>query len=142
MSFGFMANEATVAGIATFYDITKPIKLSASTAVDGNARVMPQACHISQFDLKMSVTAGTPRCVQVLFTWDSGGDDPMLREAEHEYGYDQLTGSGLNAIFPIHTIVRAPGTQSALGEVYAWVKVDGGTVTVDRARLHWATKGA
>ena len=141
MDFGFMANESAVTEIATAYDVTKPIKLVGPSSVDSFSRVMPQACHLSQFELKMSVTSGAPRCIQVLFTWDSIGDDPMLREAEAEFGYDQLTGSGINAIFPLNVNLRAPSTQTALGEIYAWVKVDVGEVTVDIARLQWSARG-
>lgn len=139
MAFGFMANESVVAGIADFYDVTKPIKLVGTSVVDEYARVMPQACWLSQLDLLVTVTSGAPKCIKALLTWDAAGDDIMFRETEGERVVAGVTtgGRGQGSV-PLGTFLRAPSSQTAEGEVYLWIKVDTGTFTLDVARLHWA----
>lgn len=141
MAFGFMVNESTVVGVQDFYDISLPIKMGEFTSVDEYARVMPQAGYVSQFDLQLLVTSGSPRCAKIILTWDDTGNDLMWRETESEKVVTGLTtGTMRMLVFPVGTFLRAPSTQTTLGEVYAWAKVDRGTVTVQRARLHWATR--
>lgn len=141
MAFGFMANEAAVSGIADFYDITKPIKLVGPSSVDEYSRVMPQAGWLSQLDLLLTVTSGSPRCVKALLTWDEAGTDIAFQETESEKVVSGVTAGtrGMGSI-PLGTFVRAPSTQTKLGELYLWIKVDQGGVTLDVARLHWATR--
>jgi hypothetical protein len=142
MAFGFIANEATVSGISNFYDVTKPIKLVGPSSVDAYSRVIPQAGYLSQLDLQMTLVSGSPKCVKSILTWDAAGNDPCFGELPSWTMFSGVTtATTQNATIPIRTFLRAPSTQTALGEIYLWIKVDKvSSITLDVARLHWATR--
>jgi hypothetical protein len=132
VNIGFAINSAGVTGITTTY--TK-LTLGAASAVDLKGAALPQAGYAANFELQVLATAGTPTTATVYFTWDTGGDHPMTVAATMTLVVGQ-TENTYGGSLALDKWFRSP-TSRASTDVFAWVKFDSGTVTVQHARLHW-----
>ena len=147
---GFASNDGDVAAITgSSFVLGKAIKLHADTDVDAKSSALPNACYLSHIDLQLDATSGTPATVDAFLAWDAGGDSPMTGLAEGNKLWAGLTdanidGAAVTALFntsiALNVWITSPASQTTGGACYLWIKVNTGTVTVKRARLHWAMR--
>jgi|TARA_R110001583_G_scaffold20974_1_gene79960 hypothetical protein len=147
---GFASNDGDVSAITgSSFVLGKAIKLHADTTVDAKSSALPSACYLSHIDLQLDATIGTPATVDAFLAWDAGGDSPMTGLAEGNKLWAGLTdanidGASVTALFntsiALDVWITSPESQTTQGACYLWIKVNAGTVTVKRARLHWALR--
>jgi hypothetical protein len=147
---GFASNDGDVAGITgTTFVLGKAIKLHADTDVDAKSSALPNACYLSHLDLQLDATSGAPTKVSAILAWDAGGDSPMTGLSEGNKLWAGLTNANIdessvtalyNTSIGLDVWITSPASQTTGGACYLWIIVDAGTVTVKRARLHWAMR--
>lgn len=138
---GFIVNDAEVTSIGTSYVLAKKILLQEDSTADALSSALPQSCYLSHLDLQLDQTAATVAQVSCFLAWDSDGDDPMTDESTDNPLWSGLTDTSLrNTSINLDVFVTAPSGQTTRGKCYLWVKVDGGTATLKKARLHWAVR--
>ena len=147
---GFASNDADVAGITgSSFVLGKAIKLHADTDVDDKSSALPSACYLSHLDLQLDATSGTPTKGSAILAWDLGGDSPMTGLSEGNALWGGLTDANIdsasvtalfNTSIGLDVWITSPESQTTQGACYLWIIVDTGTVTVKRARLHWALR--
>ncbi len=136
---GFIVNDAEVSSIQSTYTASNKILLHEDSDQDPLSKRLPQACYISHLDLQLDQTALTASKVSCFLAWDSAGDDPMTGESQDNPLWSGMTDTSLrNTSIALDVYVTAPTGQTTSGKCYLWLKVDGGSVTLKKARLHWA----
>tara|TARA_R110000824_G_scaffold65692_3_gene170989 strand:+ start:5215 stop:5643 length:429 start_codon:yes stop_codon:yes gene_type:complete len=134
---GFIVNDAEVTAIGTSYAVGKAIKLHADTASDANSKAMPSACYLSHLEIQLLETSTTVSNVSAFLCWDATGNDPLTAEAVEVSLHDALTtASTMMTAVAMDVWIREPAAATS-GEVYLFLKVDSGAVTLKKARLYW-----
>jgi hypothetical protein len=132
VNIGFAVNAAAVESVSTTY--TKVTLSSGST--DAKGAVLPAAGYISGLELKVLKTSGNnPATATFYLTWDETGDH-LATEALAITLVAGATSNVYGGFKAIDRWFREP-TARAGTAVYAWVKMNDGTVTVQLAKLHW-----
>jgi hypothetical protein len=143
---GVIGNDAVVAGITTSYALGKAILLHEDSAIEPNSvhGAIPNSSAIwSHLVLKMTVTAGAVSSVECFLTWDAAGDEIAAGPTQSAFNVvSGMTTSALRSVvIPMDGIMpRASSVQTTPGKLYLFVKTDSGgagTVTLNRAELHW-----
>lgn len=133
MNIGFASNTAAVESVTTSY---VKVTLGAASGVDVRATAIPQAGYLSNIEIQVLDTAGSPTKVTVKLTWDTAGDHALTNAAEITLLAAQATADTYSGAVAIDKWYRSPTARTG-DEVYAWCKTDAGTVTVQKVRLHW-----
>jgi hypothetical protein len=132
MNSGFAVNTAAVTSVSTSY--VKVTLEEGSTDAKGTA--LPQAGYIAGLELKLLRTAGSaPATATFYLTWDTTGDH-IATEALAITLVAATTSDVYGGYKAIDRVFRSP-TARASSPLYAWVKMNDGTVTVQLAKLHW-----
>jgi hypothetical protein len=140
-SQGFIVNDAEVTAIGTAYAAAKVILLHEDSDADPLSKALPRSCFLSHLDLQLDETGATASQVDVFLAWDSNGDDPMSGESAGNSLWTGMTDTSLrNTSIGLDVYVTAPTGQTTNGKCYLWIRVNGGQVTVKKARLHWAVR--
>ncbi|MAH50515.1 hypothetical protein CMI37_32130 [Candidatus Pacearchaeota archaeon] len=138
---GFAVNDADVTGITTSFVLGKAILIHTDTTADAKSSALPQSCYLSHIDIQLDATSGSPTKAAAILAWDSDGDDPMTGVSQGNPLWQGMTDTSLrNTSIALDTWVTAPTGQTTAGKCYLWIKVDAGTVTLKKARLHWAAR--
>jgi hypothetical protein len=137
---GFIVNDADVASIGTSYALGKVIKLHADSTSDANSKAMPTGCYLSHLEIQLLETSTTVATVSAFLCWDVAGDDPLTAEAAGVSLHDSMTtASTMMTAIAMDVWIREPAAATS-GEVYLFLKVNDGAVTLKKARLHWAAR--
>jgi len=142
-SQGFVVNDAEVAGITnTFTSALLHVDETIDPkSVNGE---LPGAFYASHLEITVDVTAGAVTEIEAFLTWDSAGNSLMFPVSSLT-GDNLVAGIGdvslIGTTVPIGRWERTPTEQTTVGKCYLWIRAaaGGGTMTLKKARLNWAT---
>ena len=138
---GFIANNATQAGVATSYSVAQGIALDGTGTLDSNAETMPGAVYLSHIELNCIQTGGTSATIQFFLSWDNLGDYPLSGESAATTLVTGLTtATHRSCALGLDVWIMSTDRQTTAGTLYLWCKTNAGTVTVNEARIFWAQR--
>lgn len=144
---GFACEAADVASITTSYAIAQVVTLGANITRDASAKAVPAGGMWSYLDVQVLKTGGAPTTVEAVITWDTAGDDPAyVTTVAADLVAAGTTANTFIGTLPLNFWPSTPWGAAdgaarpaayVTGRVYVQLRVDAGTVTLKKARLHF-----
>ena len=140
MASGFIVNT-TKPTLSTSFTSVLLAEHRTGTASDVRSKALPNACSMSQLDVKLTSWNGSAT-FDAYLTWDSAGDEPVSSTVETVSLTVGSSGSiGHSTVSLDKLFLHAPTAQTATGKIYLWIKLSANANTVlDMARVHWHDK--
>lgn len=138
-SYGFIVNDAVVAGITNTFT---GALLHEDLVIDGNSSALPSSGHLATLYFKCDITAGAVTEVEAYLTWDSAGDE-LATTIQSCTGDSLVAGhtdtSLRSGVLPLDTTFRVPSVQTTAGKMYLWIRASagGGTMSLLTARVSY-----
>ena len=138
---GFIASNAAQPGVTTAYNNGQGIFLDGTGALDAGAATLPGSAYLSHIEIQCDQTGATAATLTFFLSWDSAGNYPASGESGAITLISGLTDVSRRGLaLGLDVWIMNTDRQTTSGGLYLWCKTNAGTVTVDEARIFWATR--
>ncbi len=142
VSKGFIASNSAAGetAIGTSYALAKIITINGAGTTDPGASALPGSCHLSHIEFQLDDASGSPTTLTFYLAHDAAGNFPLSGESAAITLVRGLTDATLSAAVVGLDVAYHVTSHSVAGTIYAFCKVNAGTVDVDVCRIYWTKR--